>query len=75
LTLQTSSGQHKVLKVVGVPHLDQEDTVDRLQGACFYPTEYRQMMARLEDQASKLSVTLSSIGDGVLTADDMGRVT
>jgi diguanylate cyclase (GGDEF)-like protein/PAS domain S-box-containing protein len=75
LTLQTSSGQHKVLKVVGAPHLDQEDTVDRLQGACFDLTEHRQMMARLEEQASKLSVTLSSIGDGVITADDMGRVT
>ncbi|MFQ3251797.1 MAG: PAS domain S-box-containing protein [Loktanella salsilacus] len=33
------------------------------------------MMAYLEEQASKLSVTLSSIGDGVITADDMGRVT
>ena len=75
LSLQIGDGQQKVLKLVGAPHLDQENTVDRIQGACFDLTEHRQLTARLEEEASKLSVTLSSIGDGVITADETGRVT
>lgn len=75
LSLEISAGQQKFLKLVGAPHHDQENTVDRIQGACFDLTEHRQLMKRLEEQASKLSVTLSSIGDGVITTDEIGRVT
>ena len=75
LSLQTGEGQQRYLKLVGAPHLDQENTVDRIQGACFDLTEHRQLTARLEEQASKLSVTLASIGDGVITTDELGRVT
>lgn len=75
LSLEMEGGQQKFLKLVGAPHLDQENAVDRLQGACFDLTEHRQLTARLAAEASKLSVTLSSIGDGVITTDEMGRVT
>ena len=75
LLLDLGDGKQKVLRLVGAPHLDQENAVDRLQGACFDLTEHRQLTARFEEQASKLSVTLSSIGDGVITTDETGRVT
>ena len=75
LSVDIAGGDQKVLKLVGAPHRDQESCVDRIQGACFDLTEQRQLTARLQEQASKLSVTLSSIGDGVITTDEAGRVT
>ena len=75
LSVDIGAGDHKVLKLVGAPHRDQESFVDRIQGACFDLTEHRHLTARLQEEASKLSVTLTSIGDGVITTDETGRVT
>lgn len=75
LTLDAPGAATKVVKLVGAPHMDQVGTVDRLQGACFDLTEERQLLARLEEEANKLSVTLSSIGDGVITTGDSGHIT
>ena len=64
----------RVVKLVGAPHADPDGIVDRLQGACFDLTEHRGLLSQLQAQATKLSVTLNSIGDGVITTDDAGRI-
>lgn len=75
LSFKTPDGAPKVAKLVGAPHFGTDGVIDRLQGACFDLTEHRQIMARYEEEAAKLSVTLTAIGDGVITTDETGRIT
>lgn len=64
-----------VLKINGEVHRDSEGLIDRIIGACFDNTAERQMMQKLKEQSSQLSLTLSSIGDGVITTDRNRRIT
>ena len=73
LTFTAANGP-RVIKLVGAPHADQDGMVDRIQGACFDLTEQRSLMSKLQEQATKLSVTLTSIGDGVITTDEHGHI-
>ncbi len=63
------------LKLTGEPSFDSQGMIDRIHGACFDLTPERRLMFELQEQTSKMSVTLSSIGDGVITTDRDRRVT
>ena len=47
----------------------------RLSGVCWDVSEARRLQQQLEAQHELLEVTLQSIGDAVLTTDELGRVT
>ncbi|MEJ6396254.1 EAL domain-containing protein [Gymnodinialimonas sp. 2305UL16-5] len=68
-------GLSHALKLTGEAYKDQEGRLDRIHGACFDLTPERRLMVELQEQTSKLSVTMSSIGDGVITTDRDRRVT
>ncbi|WGW05846.1 PAS domain-containing protein [Tropicibacter oceani] len=62
------------LKLTGEASRDEDGLIDRIHGACFDLTPERRLMFELQEQTSKLSVTLSSIGDGVITTDRDCRI-
>lgn len=64
-----------ILKINGEVHRDSDGLIDRIIGACFNNTAERKMMQKLKEQSSQLSLTLSSIGDGVITTDRDRRIT
>ncbi|MEX3015983.1 PAS domain-containing protein [Gymnodinialimonas hymeniacidonis] len=63
------------LKLMGEAYKDHDGQLDRIHGACFDLTPERSLLVELQEQTSKLSVTMSSIGDGVITTDRDSRVT
>ncbi|MDG4647846.1 EAL domain-containing protein [Roseibacterium sp. SDUM158017] len=70
-----ADGGLRALKLTGEAHRDSAGELVRVQGACLDLTAERRLMLELQEQTSKMQVTLSSIGDGVITADTAGRVT
>lgn len=63
------------LKLTGEAQFDKDGLIGRIQGACFDLTPERRLMTELQEQTSRMSVTLSSIGDGVITTDTDRRIT
>lgn len=70
-----TKGISHALKLTGELRRDSDGLIDRINGACFDLTPERRLMMELQEQSSKLSVTLSSIGDGVITTDRDCRIT
>lgn len=75
IDFQGADGALIAVKITGQVHLDKDGLLDCIQGACYDLTRERQLMLDLQEQTSKMSVTLSSIGDGVITTDTDRKVT
>lgn len=73
--LRQASGAYRWLLMKGAPRLLSDGTCVGYVGSCLDITERRQAEDRLRQQQEWLSVTLASIGDGVVATDAKGRIT
>ncbi len=73
--LRQASGTYRWLLMKGAPRLLPDGTCVGYVGSCLDITERRQAEDRLRQQQEWLSVTLASIGDGVIATDSQGRIT
>ena len=73
--LRQASGAYRWLLMKGAPRLLPDGVCVGYVGSCLDITERREAEDQLRRQQEWLSVTLASIGDGVIATDAQGRIT
>jgi PAS domain S-box-containing protein len=74
LEMLTAAGNRKWVRTKGFPE-SRDGHVVRVRGIFQDITETKQAQLQLAQEKERLSVTLQSIGDGVITTDTRGRIT
>jgi len=73
--MRRHDGTYRLLLARGVPILDDQGSVIEWVGTCIDITESKQAELAVRESEERLRITLSSIGDAVLTTDAQGVVT